>query len=89
MTTKPKTPDAMLQLIDQVRTAIPFTISEAELCFGTCHGCPKKLIEYLDTELTDWTDRLDNNEIPLLGDVDRLGRTSKKIYKVLQKNQVV
>ncbi len=43
MTTKPKTRDAMMQLIDQVRTAIPFDTSEAELCSGTCHGCPKKL----------------------------------------------
>ena len=89
MTTKPTTRNAMMQLIEQVRAAIPLNASEADLCSGTCHGCPKKLIEYLDTELTDWTDRLNNHEIPLLGDVDRLGRTSKKIYKVLQKNQIV
>lgn len=89
MTRKPEPQVAMRQLIDQVRTAIPFDISEAELCAGSCHGCPKKLIEYLDTELADWSDRLDHNETPLLGDVDRLGKTSRKIYNALQKNRVV
>lgn len=79
----------MMQLIIEVRSAIPFDKPEAELCVGSCHGCPKKLIEYLDTELTDWSERLGRSEDPLLGDVDRLGRAAKKIYKVLQKNKVI
>ncbi|TNF09498.1 MAG: hypothetical protein EP323_00180 [Gammaproteobacteria bacterium] len=86
---KPDTTTAMSNLIGQVREVIPFDIPPAQLCDGPCTGCPKKLIEYLDTELEEWEFKLSNDEKPGLGDVQALGKTSKKIYTVLQKNDLI
>ncbi len=86
---KPDTPTAMKNLIEQVRESIPFGLSEAEICIGTCRGCPKKLMEYLDQELESWNDRLNAGEIPTLGDVSILAKTSGKIHRALSKNHLV
>ncbi|WP_299735158.1 hypothetical protein [uncultured Endozoicomonas sp.] len=86
---KPSTPEAMAILIADIRTAIPFGLSEAELCSGNCKGCSKKLLEFLDQELLDWSHRLGHGEKPNLGDIGRLEKTARKIYSALKKNQLV
>ncbi|WP_252178875.1 hypothetical protein [Endozoicomonas sp. 4G] len=86
---KPNTQTAMQELILQVREAIPFDMPEAEICTGKCVGCPKKLLEFLDQELTDWESRLEDEEAPRLGDLSRLAKTSKKVHKALAKNGLV
>ncbi len=86
---KPDRPTAMWLLITQVRMAIPFDMPEANLCSGQCNGCSLKLLEYLDTELQDWEYRLQAGEVPDFGDINRVAKTSKKIYKVLQRNGLV
>ena len=86
---KPSTTQAMGELIVQVRHQIPFEIPTEQLCNGPCRGCPKKLLEFLDMELEEWEQRLDGNEQPLLGDVQRLAKRSRKIYCSLQKNGLV
>ena len=87
---KPKTDVVMLNIIRQIRETFPFAISEQELCAETCsYGCPKKLLEYIHTEITEWERRLENGEIPNLRDIQNLSKTSKKIYRVLKKNNLV
>ncbi|HGG61257.1 MAG TPA: hypothetical protein ENK26_15310 [Gammaproteobacteria bacterium] len=86
---KPATPEAMRQLIRQIREAMPFDAPEADLCSGHCHGCSFKLLEYLDIRLEEWEDRLARGEQPTLGDLHRLARTGKKIYRALEKNGLV
>ncbi len=86
---KPKTPQAMEQIIAQVRESMPFDLPLAELCDGICQGCSKKLLDYLDMELENWEYRLQQGEIPSLADISKLIKRSKKIYSVLQKNQLV
>lgn len=49
----------------------------------------QKLLEYLDTELEFWESELASGETPTLGDIDRLAKSSKKIYKALKKNDLV
>lgn len=83
---KPPVSQAMVELIHQVRHEIPFDIPTDELCKGPCKGCPKKLLEYLDMELEEWEYRLESCEQPRLGDIQRLARRSKKIYRSLEKN---
>lgn len=86
---KPKTTVVMRNIIQQVRDNFPFAMSEAELCAETCsHGCSIKLLEYMDQEITEWEQRLDNGEIPNLGDIQKLSKSSQKIYKVLEKNNL-
>ena len=86
---KPDRPTAMRKLIQQVRTAMPFDLPEANLCSGKCNGCSQKLLDYLDMELEDWEYRLDSGETPDFGDINKIARTSKKIYRVMKKNGLV
>jgi len=87
---KPKTPVAMLDLIQQVRSVFPFAMTKEELCAETCsYGCPQKLLEYIDMEFTDWEQRINNGEIPCFGDIQKVSKSSKKIYTILKKNNLV
>ncbi|WP_371878040.1 hypothetical protein [Ferrimonas sp. SCSIO 43195] len=79
----------MTQLIQQARDAFPFGVPEAELCGGKCIGCPKKLLELVDTELCDWETRLEQGEVPKLGDVSRLGKLCRNVHRGLKRNGVV
>jgi hypothetical protein len=54
---KPNTRGAMHDLVQQVRSAVPFDMSVADICVDDCYGCPKKLMEYLDMELENWEAR--------------------------------
>lgn len=87
---KPKTSVVMRDIIRQIRANFPFALSEQELCAQTCsHGCAIKLLEYMDMEISAWEQRLDNGEIPNLGDIQKLSKSSLKIYRVLQQNKLV
>jgi len=86
---KPDTATAMNNLIGQVREAIDFDIPISRLCDGPCTGCSKKLLEFLDTELEEWEFKLSQQEVPNLGDIQTLAKTSKKVYTVLKKNGIV
>ena len=87
---KPKTNVVMVNIIQQIRENFPFAISEKELCAETCsYGCPKNLLEYIHMEITEWEQRLENGETPNFSDIQKLSKTSKKIYKILKKNNLV
>lgn len=85
---KPDTRSAMYELIQQVRSVVPFGMPVADICVDDCYGCPKKLLEYLDMELDDWQRRLDSGDIPNFGDLNALAKRSKKISRALQKNGI-
>lgn len=87
---KPKTDVVMADIIQQIKENIPFSLSEEEMCAETCaHGCPKKLLEYLHTEISEWEQRLKEGETPNFRDVQKLAASGKKIYRVLEKNHLV
>jgi hypothetical protein len=86
---KPGRTMAMQQLILQVRTAMPFDLPEANLCSGQCNGCSQKLLDYLDIELEDWEYRLKDGQVPDFGEIQRIAKTSKKIYKILDRNGLI
>lgn len=86
---KPDRTTAMRRLIRQVRFAMPFDLPEANLCSGKCNGCSQKLLDYLDSELEDWECRLKSGETPDFGEIQRIAKTSNKVYKVLEKNELV
>lgn len=85
---KPDTRTAMELLIEQIRTAMPLDAPRASLCRGACDGCSAKLLDYLASELDDWSHRLAQGERPELGDLSRLARTARKIRSVLVRNGV-
>lgn len=88
---KPDTRTAMQQMINEVRLAIPFDAPEAQICADdtSCKGCSLKLLEYLDMELDNWQDKLNQGESPSFGDLNKLSKTSRKIYTTLKNNGLI
>ncbi|MGD9163133.1 MAG: hypothetical protein PVF13_00095 [Chromatiales bacterium] len=86
---KPDTRTAMRQLIAQVREAIPFSLSDQQICGDSCEGCSSKLLIYLETELDAWESRLADGVVPSFGDLERLAKQGRKIHRVLQRNGVL
>ena len=86
---KPDTSTAMQNLIDEVRSTLPFGASEAQLCADSCQGCSMKLLEFLESELDDWEQKLQDGVKPSFGDINRMGKTCKKVYTILKKNGLV
>ena len=89
MSSKPRTTEAMRALIHEVRTALPLDVSPEEICADECRGCSIKLIEYIAMEMDNWEYRLDDGVIPTFGDLDRLARSCRKIYRALVRNGLV
>lgn len=84
--TKPNTTEAMHKLTETVRQTLPFNLPKEVLCSGCSrHGCAFKLLEYMDMELQDWEQRLENGEKPNFNDIQKLTKISQKVYKNLQK----
>lgn len=86
---RPDPSTAMHRLIGEIRTRIPFATPAASLCRGPCKGCSKKLLEFLDTELEEWEGRLEDGEVPRLGDLQRLEKMGRKVHAALRKNGLI
>ncbi|MDY7115538.1 hypothetical protein RAN53_04205 [Halomonas sp. SSL-5] len=87
--TRPDLGTAMHRLIREMRTRVPFATPEASLCRGPCRGCSKKLLEFLDTELEEWEDRLEEGEVPRFGDLKRLEKLATKVMAALRRNGLI
>ncbi len=83
---KPDTRTAMADLLKKIRCTFPLDAPDSRVCRFDCTLCTKKLLEFLEMQVEDWEHRLVAGEIPTLGDVEKLGRTAKKIYNGLKKN---
>ncbi|MET0067293.1 MAG: hypothetical protein ABW076_13180 [Candidatus Thiodiazotropha sp.] len=83
---KPDTITAMRQMIETIRAALPFDMSEEERCGDSCEGCSNKLLIYLETELDEWLMKLDQGVVPDFADLSRLAGKSRKIAHVLKRN---
>ncbi len=86
---KPDTSTAMQILIKEIQTALPFEKPEHEICEGKCVGCPKKMLEYIGSELDHHQCQLDNNEKPTLGELSDLARVAKKVHRNMTRNNLV
>jgi len=86
---KPSTSVAMQVLIEQIQTALPFEKPEYEICAGKCVGCPKKMLEYMGSELDHYQCQLDNAQTPTLGEISDLARIAKKVHRNMARNNLV
>ena len=86
---KPDTVEAMVRLISQIRSTVPFDTPIEELCNGPCTGCSKKLMDYLDMELEEKEALLTAGHNPTLGEINRLKKTAVKIHSVLVQNGLI
>ena len=46
-------------------------------------------MEYLNLEITQWEQRLENGETPNFGDIQKLSKTGTIVYEVLEKNNLL
>jgi hypothetical protein len=86
---KPDSSTAMRMLIAEIRDTLPFDIPETQICTDPCRGCPVKLMDYMRSELEAWEQRLDAGEKPGLGDLSRLEKKGRKVYRMLRENKLV
>ena len=81
---KPDRSAAMKMLIAQVLQAFPLDNPELAVCGSgkTCEGCPKKLLEIVDSEIRYWQSELDHGETPTFGDIEKFAqrKLGKKKY---------
>ncbi|MCP4879270.1 MAG: hypothetical protein GY905_01905 [Gammaproteobacteria bacterium] len=86
---KPNTRQAMLQLIADIKQVLPFEAPEAQLCSGLCVGCPKKVMAFMEHEVSACEQALTNGQMPSLGEVQQLANTAQKVRKIMLKNQLM
>jgi hypothetical protein len=79
----------MRNLIAEIRNRLPFDKPEAQICSDPCRGCSIKLLDYMQSELEAWEQRLDAGEKPGLADLSRLEKKGRKVYRKLRENQLV
>ncbi len=88
---KPDTRTAMKNMIVEIRNLMPFDAPEALVCSdkNSCQGCSLKLLEYLESELENWEQMLDSGLVPGFKDLQKLEKTSRRIYRTLETNGLV
>jgi hypothetical protein len=86
---KPNTSVAMQTLIEQIQSVLPFEMPEHEICAGKCVGCPKKMLEYIGSELDHYQCQLNNNVTPTLNELSDLARIAKKVHRNMARNNLV
>ncbi len=89
MSKKPDRSTAMKNLIAAVRNDFPFNEPDANICGISCIGCPKKLLEIVDTELCEWQVKLEDNITPSFGEISRLAKLCKNVRRGLKRNGLV
>lgn len=88
---KPDRVTAMRLLIKQVKHELPLYEPDTFFC-GTntsCIGCPKKLMELVDTDLCYWEHKLNQGEIPTFDDINRFAKLCKNVKRGLVRNNLV
>ncbi|MEZ9596258.1 hypothetical protein AB4298_16615 [Shewanella sp. 10N.261.52.F9] len=90
-TKKPDRATAMMQIIEQVKQEFPLYESETFVCGpdGNCLGCPKKLLELVDTELSYWESAIANGNVPQFDDIRRFGKLCSNVKRGLNRNGVL
>lgn len=89
MTKKPDRKTAMLNIIAQVRQEFPFDAPESQICGDTCVGCPKKLLELVDSEISHWETSIEQGDLPNFKDISRFGKLCINVKRSLMRNGIV
>ncbi|WP_041417793.1 hypothetical protein [Shewanella woodyi] len=91
MSKKPDRQSAMLQIIEQVKDQLPLYESDTFICGpdNNCQGCPKKLLELVDTELTYWESAIERGVTPNFDEITRFGKLCKNVRRGLVRNNLI
>ncbi|MGX9461363.1 hypothetical protein ACWXWU_08990 [Shewanella sp. A14] len=87
---KPDRISAMKQLIAQAKQAFPLDSPDIFRCgpSNSCVGCPKKLLDLVDSELNYWETAIYQGVTPSFGDLSRLGKLCKNVHRGLARNNI-
>ncbi|MFN3016928.1 hypothetical protein ACK1CN_13375 [Vibrio coralliilyticus] len=91
MSKKPDRMSAMLFIIQQVKQELPLYAPETFVCGskGSCVGCPKKLLELVDSELTYWESAMERGITPQFDEIRRFGKMCNGVRRGVQRNGLV
>lgn len=88
MSKKPDRITAMQQIIDAVKAEFPLYQEDTFVCGpdNDCVGCPKKLMELVDSELCYWQNEIDNGISPTFKEINQFAKMCKNIRRSLVRN---
>jgi len=89
MNNKPDRATAMLSLIELVKEDFPFDDPNRQVCGDDCVGCPKKLLELVETEIIYWEYNISQGELPSFKELSRFGKLCKNVRRGLLRNNLV
>ncbi|MGF1699533.1 hypothetical protein L4D09_04335 [Photobacterium makurazakiensis] len=89
MTQKPDRITAMQQIIDAVKLEFPLYQEDTFVCGpdNSCLGCPKKLMELVDSDLSYWQHQIDRGNPPTFDELYSFGKLCKNVRRGLVRNK--
>lgn len=89
MNRKPDRATAMLNIIELVKDDFPFDDPNRQICGDDCVGCPKKLLELVETEIIYWENNIVHGELPTFKEISRFAKLCKNVRRGLLRNNLV
>lgn len=91
MIMKPDRITAMRLIIEQAKRELPLYESETFICGtkGNCIGCPKKLMELVDGELSYWEHTIASGISPNFDDIRKFGKLCTNVKRGLVRNHLI
>ncbi|MCW8334130.1 hypothetical protein [Vibrio paucivorans] len=91
MNLKPDRTSAMRLIIEQVKAELPLYEEDTFVCGpeGSCIGCPKKLLELVDSELSYWEAAMNRGVIPNFDEIRRFGKLCTNVRRGLVRNNII
>lgn len=88
---KPDRVTAMLQLISQVKAEFPLYEPSTFICGVNtdCQGCPKKLLEMVDSEINYWEHAIARGVVPTFDQLRRFGKMCLGVRRGLARNNLL
>lgn len=88
---KPDRKTAMLELIKQVKAEFPLYEPSTFICGANtdCQGCPKKLLELVDSEINYWEHAIARGVIPSFDQLRRFGKMCLGVRRGLARNNLL
>ena len=79
----------MLNIINLVKDDFPFEDPSVQICGDTCVGCPKKLLELVESEIMHWEYVIEQDELPNLTEISRFAKLCKNVRRGLVRNGIL
>ncbi|ELA8200659.1 hypothetical protein RGL65_004766 [Vibrio parahaemolyticus] len=91
MNIKPDRVTAMKLIIEQAKHELPLYESDTFVCDteSNCIGCPKKLMELVDSELSYWEHTISRGIAPKFDDIRRFGKLCTNVKRGLIRNNIL